>query len=81
MCNGATHKVRADGTRISCENGKFTVVKGRKGRTEEENSESETAEYSIKISFDGCFSQAVSGTDRCTVVVILYRTCTHGGSG
>ena len=42
VCNGQTHKVRSDGTRITCKDGKFTAVKGRKGRAEEEeDSESE----------------------------------------
>jgi len=38
VCNGETHKVRSDGTRITCQDGKFKVVKGRKGKSEEENS-------------------------------------------
>ena len=36
VCNGQTHKVRPDGTRITCKDGKFTAVKGRKGKAEEE---------------------------------------------
>ena len=36
VCNGQTHKVRSDGTRITCKDGKFTAVKGRKGKAEEE---------------------------------------------
>ena len=37
VCNGQTHKVRSDGTRITCQDGKFKAVKGRKGKAEEED--------------------------------------------
>ena len=36
VCNGQVHKVRNDGTKITCSNGKFTAVKGRKGKAAEE---------------------------------------------
>ena len=37
VCNGQTHKVRSDGTRITCQDGKFKAVRGRKGKAEEED--------------------------------------------
>ena len=31
------HKVRDDGTKITCDNGKFTAVKGRKGKAADQS--------------------------------------------
>ena len=46
VCNGQTHKVRSDGTRITCQDGKFKAVKGRKGKSQEENDlESKTTNF------------------------------------
>ena len=35
MCEGQIHKVRDDGTKIRCSQGKFKAEKGRKGKAAE----------------------------------------------
>ena len=44
VCNGQVHKVRDDGTKITCSNGKFEAIKGRKGKAAEDEGETVDSE-------------------------------------
>ena len=64
--------MRDDGTKITCSNGKFQAVKGRKGKAEndedEETVDSETQSVQIYKAETNIFIQAANGTARHTAL-------------
>ena len=75
--------MRDDGTKITCSNGKFQAVKGRKGKAENDEEgepvDSETQSVQIYKAETNIFIQAANGTARDTALATWSLISTDGG--